>query len=104
MDRGLGDPLDYPYHDKLFRAWVEDDFSPDDCRRFFADGSLAARIGYDGDPAALFPSREAFEADLRRWWSMFRGLSVAKRLQAPPVLAVSRRAFGEFPELQRPCR
>jgi NAD+ synthase (glutamine-hydrolysing) len=33
-------------------------------------------------------------ADLERWWNLYQGLGVAKRLQAPPVLAVSRRAFG----------
>lgn len=101
VDQGLGDPLDYPWHDKLFRAWVEEDYTPEDCHRFFADGSIASRIGYDGDPAALFPTIDAFDADMRRWWGLFRGLSVAKRLQAPPTLAVSKRAFGEFPEIQR---
>lgn len=101
VDRGLGDPLDYPYHDKLFRAWVEEDFTPEDCRRFYADGSLAEKIGYEGDIMALFPDAEAFGADLARWWRLYRGLAVAKRLQAPPVLAVSKRAFGEFPEIQR---
>ena len=33
-------------------------------------------------------------ADLERWWNLHQGLSVAKRMQAPPVLAVSRRAYG----------
>ena len=35
-----------------------------------------------------------FVADLERWWNLHQGLAVAKRLQAPPVMAVSRRAFG----------
>lgn len=101
VDRGLGDPLDYPYHDKLFRAWVEEDFTTDDCRRFYADGTLAEKIGYEGDIKKLFPTEEAFGDDLTRWWLLYRGLAVAKRLQAPPVLAVSKRAFGEFAEIQR---
>ncbi|MBR3087163.1 MAG: NAD(+) synthase [Kiritimatiellae bacterium] len=100
VERGLGDPLDYPYHDKLFRAWVEDDFTPADCIRFYGDGSLPRRIGYDGDLKALFPTQGDFEADVRRWWRLYRGLAVAKRLQAPPVIALSRRAFGEFTEIQ----
>lgn len=101
VEHGLGDPLDYPYHDRLFRFWVEDDATTDDCLKFYRDGSLGARIGYDGDLSRLFESEQAFADDLRRWWRQYRGLSVAKRLQAPPVLAVSKRAFGEFPELQR---
>lgn len=101
VEHGLGDPLDYPYHDRLFRFWVEDGATPDDCLRFWRDGSLAGRIGYDGDLRASFAKDADFEADLMRWWRLYRGLAVAKRLQAPPVLAVSRRAFGEFPEIQR---
>lgn len=101
VDRGLGDPLDYPYHDKLFRAWVEDDLTPVDCTRFFADGTLAAHIGYEGDLKSLFADADAFAADLGRWWNLYRGLAVAKRLQAPPAMALSKRAFGEFAEFQR---
>lgn len=101
IEHGLGDPLDYPYHDKLFRFWVEDDAVPEDCVRFYRDGSLGERIGYDGDLKGLFESEQAFTDDLFRWWGMYRGLAVAKRIQAPPALAVSRKAFGEFRELQR---
>ena len=100
VEKGLGDPLNYPYHDKLFAYWVEAGATPDDCLRRFDDGSLAAAIGYDGDLASVFPDAKAFRADLCRWWNQYKGLAVAKRLQAPPVLAVSRRAFGEFPEIQ----
>ena len=32
--------------------------------------------------------------DLERWWNLFTGMAVAKRIQAPPILAVSRRAYG----------
>lgn len=101
VEHGLGDPLDYPYHDRLFRFWVEDEATPDDCARFWRDGTLAERIGYEGDLRGVFAKDGDFEADLARWWRLYRGLAVAKRLQAPPVMAVSRRAFGEFPEIQR---
>ena len=32
--------------------------------------------------------------DLERWYKLFKGMGVAKRIQSPPILAVSRRAFG----------
>ena len=42
-------------------------------------------------------------ADLERWWNLYSGMGVAKRIQAPPVLAVSRRAFGfDHREAQNP--
>ena len=39
-------------------------------------------------------NKKNFVEDLEKWWNCYQGLAVAKRIQAPPVLAVSRRAFG----------
>ena len=100
VEKGLGDPLVYPYHDRLFRAWVEDGFTPCDCLETYFEGTFTDIIGYDGDLAELFPTPADFIADLERWWNMYRGLSVAKRLQAPPILAVGGAPFGEEPESQ----
>ena len=96
VDAGKGDPLHYPYHDQLFASWVEwwNRTTPEDILSWYQDGSLAERLGFDGDLQALFPDAPAFVADLERWWNLYRGLGVAKRIQAPPVLAITRRAFG----------
>ncbi len=32
--------------------------------------------------------------DLEKWWKLYTAMAVAKRIQAPPVLAISRRAYG----------
>ena len=37
---------------------------------------------------------EILITDLERWWKLFSGFAVAKRIQAPPILALSKRAFG----------
>ena len=100
VEKGLGDPLVYPYHDKLFRSWVESGDTIADSLAAYLGGTLAGRIGYEGDVGALFATREAFVADLERWWKLHRGLSVAKRMQAPPVFAVTRRPYGSFVESQ----
>jgi len=96
VDEGKGDPLNYPYHDCLFRTWVEEwnRATPEDVLDWYVGGTLEKRIGYTGSVNALFPSAAAFVADLERWWNQYQGLGVAKRIQAPPVLAVKRRAFG----------
>ena len=44
--------------------------------------------------AEACPSAEALIADLERWWRLFAGFAVAKRIQAPPVLSLTKRAFG----------
>ena len=41
-----------------------------------------------------FPTAKEFIQDLERWWNLFTGMAVAKRIQAPPILAISRRAYG----------
>ncbi len=97
VDRGQGDPLRYPYHDYLFRAFIErwQKAAPEDILQWYADGTLEQQIGCSpGLVAQYFPTAADFIADLERWWNQFCGLAVAKRLQAPPILAISRRAYG----------
>lgn len=98
VDEGKGDPLHYPYHDRLFFAFVQrwQRATPEDILEWYAAGTLAAELGLpeDVDLGKLFPTPAAFVADLERWWNLYNGIGVAKRVQAPPVLAVSSRAFG----------
>lgn len=97
VDRGQGDPLHYPYHDFLFRAFVErrPKATPEDILTWYMAGSLETEIGCaKGLVKTYFPSPDAFIADIERWWNRFTGLAVAKRIQAPPVLSVSGHAHG----------
>ena len=96
ITKGLGDPLIYPYHDCLFRSWVErwNRASPEDIIGWYAAGILEKEIGYDGSIGDIFKNPRTFIADLERWWNLYQGIGIAKRIQAPPVLAVKRRAFG----------
>lgn len=99
-----GDPLHYEYHDYLLAAFIErwEKASPADILRHYAAHDLESFLGCrPGLVDQLFRSHEAFLADLEHWYKLFAGLAVAKRIQAPPVLSVSRRAFGfEFREAQ----
>ena len=96
VDEGLGDPLIYPYHDRLFASWVEtwQRTTPEEILEWYLAGTLERQLGYAGKIADLFPSAREFIADLERWWRQYNGMGVAKRIQAPPVLAMKRRAFG----------
>jgi len=96
VDEGKGDPLVYPYHDCLFRSWVEawNRVTPEEILEWYQAGVLEQRIGWDGRIGELFATPAVFIADLERWWNLYQGLGVAKRIQAPPVLGVKRRAFG----------
>ncbi|MFT5240505.1 MAG: NAD+ synthase (glutamine-hydrolyzing) [Candidatus Promineifilaceae bacterium] len=96
VDKGRGDPMNYPYHDCLFRSWVErwQRATPEDILDWYKQGTLTQELGYDGSVDAIFANTPAFIADLERWWNLYQGMGVAKRIQAPPILAVKKRAFG----------
>ena len=59
------------------------------------EGRLEKEIGCaEGLVKTCFPSPTAFIADVERWWNLFTGLAVAKRIQSPPVLSVSGHGYG----------
>jgi len=100
VDAGKGDPITYWYHDKLFASWVEpwNRDNVEDTLNHYIMGDLLEHLEIDVDKYTefkyLFPTAEDFVADLERWWGLFKGMGIVKRVQAPPVLVVSRRAYG----------
>ena len=101
VDEGKGDPLKYPYHDYLFRAFVEGNLTPEEILTWYADGTLEKEIGCeDGLVEKYFPTAQEFIEDLERWWKAFKGMGVAKRIQSPPILAVTDKPFGACTESQ----
>ena len=101
VDEGKGDPLKYPYHDYLFRAFVEENLTPEDILNFYVAGELETEIGCaEGLVEKYFPTTRAFIEDLERWWRQFMGIGVAKRIQSPPILAVTNHPYGARLESQ----
>ena len=92
-----GDPLVYAYHDYLLRAFIENwhKTTPADILRWYKQGVLAQELGCsEAALAEACPNAKALIADLERWWKLFAGFAVAKRIQAPPVMSLTKRAFG----------
>lgn len=101
VDEGKGDPLHYDYHDYLLRAFVEKTLTPEDILNLYIEKNLEAEIGCRAGLAEkYFPTSEEFVADLEKWWRQYQGIAVAKRIQSPPLIAVSARPFGSFAESQ----
>ena len=97
IDMGKGDPMKYHYHDYLFRSFIErwEKATPADILRWYRDGMLEDKLGCEkGIVKKYFPTPKEFIQDLEYWWQQFSGMAVAKRIQAPPIIAVSRRAYG----------
>ncbi len=94
VDEGKGDPILYPYHDKLVRAFVEFRLDPEDILRYHESGELSQIIKCDQDLIdSYFPTKAAFIADLEHKWRIYK-INYFKRIQAPPIIAISKRAFG----------
>lgn len=92
-----GDPLVYAYHDYLLRAFIENwhKTTPADILRWYKAGTLAAELGCTQEAIdEACPTAAALINDLERWWRLFAGFAVAKRIQAPPILSLTKRAFG----------
>ena len=96
ITKGQGDPLIYPYHDYLFAAFVErwQRATPESILTWYLDGTLEKNIGCAVDVHQLFPTARELIDDLERWWRLLSGFAVAKRIQSPPILSISRRPFG----------
>lgn len=101
VDEGKGDPLRYDYHDYLLRAFAERNATPEDILQCYDAGTLEAEIGCEaGLVEKYFPTAQDFIADLERWWKAFTGMGVAKRIQSPPILAVTNNPYGARRESQ----
>lgn len=96
VTKGLGDPLIYEYHDYLLKSFVEpwQRNTPEDILTWYMEGTLETHLGCPVKVSDIFPTASDFLSDLEKWWNLFSGFSVAKRIQTPPILAMSRRPYG----------
>ncbi|MDP3792358.1 MAG: NAD(+) synthase [bacterium] len=100
LEQNQKDPFDYGYptrrgyHDEWVRAVTEFRWNPEKFLELYLDGRLEAELKLEPETLKrLFSTPQDFINDLERSWRMFNG-SFFKRVQAPPIVIVSRRAFG----------
>lgn len=95
VTRGLGDPIKYGYHDALLRQMIEYRRHPLDILAWYRSGELLERIGWDDTVRFRhwFPEPRAFVEDLE-WVERQVRVNCFKRIQAPPIIVLSKRAFG----------
>ena len=94
VDEGKGDPIFYPYHDKLLRAFVERRWDPTiTLKSVIITDTFESEIGCEyGTIEKYFKTRQAFIDNLEWAWRQYN--IEWKRVQLPPVFLTSRRAFG----------
>lgn len=101
VDEGKGDPFTFEYHDRLLYQMVEMRKTPTDILGAYAKGEIEEFLLLPLDSTgtkrksidSYFPDVASFVQDLERIWKNYR-ISYFKRIQAPPIVSVSKRAFG----------
>jgi NAD+ synthase (glutamine-hydrolysing) len=105
VTKGLGDPIKYGYHDAVLRQLIEYRKHVVDLFDWYLSGELLTRIEWPDAQgfSRYFPSAEHWVNDLE-WIERQLRINVFKRIQAPPIIVVSKRAFGfDFRESQLPA-
>ena len=105
VTRGLGDPIKYGYHDALLRQMIEYRRHPLDLLEWYRRGELLDRLGWNDEERfrAYFPDPRSFVDDLE-WVDAQIRINRFKRIQAPPIIVLSKRAFGfDLRESQLPA-
>lgn len=93
VDEGKGDPIFYPYHDKLLRAFTELRWTPTTVIQHLIECNLEEKLGCQrGTLAKYFKTRKQLVDNLEWAWERYN--VEWKRAQTPPVFIASRRAFG----------
>ncbi|MEE2657155.1 MAG: NAD(+) synthase [Candidatus Latescibacterota bacterium] len=95
VTQGLGDPIKYGYHDALLRQLIEYRHHPQQIMTWLLDGELFERIGWSEGPTfqGYFPTAQEFVDDLE-WVDRQLCGRYFKRIQSPPLIVLSKRAFG----------
>lgn len=93
VTKGLGDPMIYPYHDKLLRAFVEWRVGKETLIELYKAGKISEYLQLEKTIDNYFADESSFVADIEDKWRKYK-TAIFKRVQAPPIIAVSRRAFG----------
>jgi NAD+ synthase (glutamine-hydrolysing) len=93
IDQGKGDPIHFPYHDKLLLAFTEKRWDPTLVMGHMILGDLEEVLGCrSGVIKEYFKNRRHFVENLEWAWRQYN--VEFKRGQTPPVFLMSRRAFG----------
>ena len=81
--------------DYLFRSWVEQGHDIFDSLQLYIKNNLPQTLGCKTqDISHVCPTVADFIRDAEYWWGKYKGMGVAKRVQAPPIFVVSSKAFG----------
>ena len=92
VDKGLWDPFNYEYLDKLLYQFVELRKDPIEILEYFRDWLLQEKLNLKNPIENYFENTLAFITDLEKVYKNLN-LFFFKRIQSPPIISISKRAF-----------
>jgi NAD+ synthase (glutamine-hydrolysing) len=95
VTQGLGDPIKYGYHDAVLRQLIEYRQHPSNLIEWMLTGEFFQHLDWRDDAGfeEYFPDVDTWLDDLD-WIDRQLRISFFKRIQAPPLIVLSKRAFG----------
>lgn len=96
INKGQGDPFDYDVEGPLGQELVEFERTPAQLRGLFESRKLDPELWAPlRSPVEVYDKMDA-DAFEQMAWEVFRAIesTVFKRIQAPPIIKISRRSFG----------
>jgi NAD+ synthase (glutamine-hydrolysing) len=105
VTRGLGDQIKYGYHDAVLRQMIEYRRHGVNFLQWFLAGVLLERLEWDDEARfrSHFSDAQSWVEDLE-WVERQVRINYFKRIQAPPIIVLSKRAFGfDLREMQWPA-
>jgi len=96
IDKGQGDPFDYDVEGPMGQELIENERTPASLRKLFEERALDPELWAPVRASVQVYDKHTPEEFERLAWEVFRAIerTVFKRIQAPPVLKLSRKAFG----------
>lgn len=92
-ENGGGDPFEYEFLGRLEQAFIEKKKTPEDILQMYTNGILESFLALGKPLTETFPTPEAFIAEIEKVWKLL-ALSYFKRVQAPPIVTLSKGSFG----------
>ena len=105
VTKGLGDPIKYGYHDALLRQLIEYRYTTCDFIQWYLNGVFLERLEWNHAEEfySYFEHAQSWLDDLK-WVENQVRINFFKRIQSPPIIVLSKRAFGfDLRETQRPA-
>lgn len=92
-EEGEGDPFNYEYLDKLLYQFIEMRKAPVDILEMYIDGTIQEKLWLDTDITPYYQTPEEFIVELEKIYTDYK-INFFKRVQAPPIMTLSKRSFG----------